>query len=458
MSNTQQLTGVLEEFGLWRTGVINNSAFECVPISFSESNEWRFVDGALRHHSGGFFSIVGLHSTSRHPALDGQQRIIILQPQIAINGYLVRRGDDGSEILCQGRVEPGNVSVMQLAPTVQSTEANIKRLHGGAAPPLVSWFTGDHPVHTIVDGLQSEEGSRYHGKYNRNVVLEIPADDIELPTNFRWFRLSELREFVVSSNIFNTDSRSVLSCMDWDWLVGDDGPFSDAEPGGFAESLRRSYRATRQDADFVDIVTWLTRLRVHAALRSNIVPIDQVKNWQIHDGEIREVQDQLGFCVRQYRIQARGREVSGWDQPLIDSAGVGRVTLACQERNGLLRFLLQADYQVGYLEGVQLSSSLCTAPGESINDNDPVQGQLVERIDTGNDVIVHASCRQSEEGGRFYQDENDYQIVELDPRIELPESDNYRWATLAQIRELLTIPGMAAIELRNALSMLLHFS
>jgi oxidase EvaA len=64
---------------------------------------------------------------------------------------------------------------------------------------------------------------------------------------------------------------------------------------------------------------------------------------------------------------------------------------------------------------------------------------------------------QSEEGGRFYQDENRYEIVMLDAATLVPPSDEHQWMTLSQVMALKSVPGVLAIELRCVLVLLLKF-
>ncbi len=82
---------------------------------------------------------------------------------------------------------------------------------------------------------------------------------------------------------------------------------------------------------------------------------------------------------------------------------------------------------------------------------------LIDLIAEATRAALLHRCRQSEEGGRFYQEENDYEIVWLDPAVELPASDDYRWLTLRQVRDLIRIPGIFTIEFRGALALLLRY-
>ena len=95
---------------------------------------------------------------------------------------------------------------------------------------------------------------------------------------------------------------------------------------------------------------------------------------------IREREREHGFCARQFAIHAAGREVASWDQPLIDSDGVGRLVLALQERGGVLRVLVKASHEIGFLEGVQCAGSVTVPPGASPQADDPVEAALLELL------------------------------------------------------------------------------
>jgi oxidase EvaA len=187
------------------------------------------------------------------------------------------------------------------------------------------------------------------------------------------------------------------------------------------------------------------------------MPIAALSNWVIEKDRIRERVREQGFMARHFRVTALGREVKNWDQPLIDSDGIGRIVLVCQERKGLLHFLVKARCEIGFLEGVQLSASVMIEPGLDTHLCDSVEDELLKRAKDGDGASVIASCRQSEEGGRFFQDENDYSIVMLDPSVSLTESHLHRWATLGELKQMINVPGALSMELRGIMAMLLRW-
>ena len=48
---------------------------------------------------------------------------------------------------------------------------------GGASPNYLEYFTGEREVTILVDQLQSEQGARFLHKRNRNIIVEVDADE-----------------------------------------------------------------------------------------------------------------------------------------------------------------------------------------------------------------------------------------------------------------------------------------
>ena len=64
---------------------------------------------------------------------------------------------------------------------------------------------------------------------------------------------------------------------------------------------------------------------------------------------------------------------------------------------------------------------------------------------------------KSEEGGRFFRDENDYLVVEAPEERDIDTTDRFRWMTLGQIKALLAAPGIFTNEARSIFSLLMRY-
>ena len=73
-------------------------------------------------------------------------------------------------------MEPGNVNIIQLSPTVQATKSNYTRVHKGKLPAYLNYFLDRKKSKFLVDLLQTEQGGRFLRKRNRNMLVEVDED------------------------------------------------------------------------------------------------------------------------------------------------------------------------------------------------------------------------------------------------------------------------------------------
>ncbi|MBO5627804.1 MAG: NDP-hexose 2,3-dehydratase family protein, partial [Aeriscardovia sp.] len=84
-------------------------------IPFSKLQKW-YVDkeGAVRHESGKFFSIEGIHVETDYGILNSWEQPIINQPEVGYLGILTKEFDGVLYFLMQAKIEPGNVNCVQI--------------------------------------------------------------------------------------------------------------------------------------------------------------------------------------------------------------------------------------------------------------------------------------------------------------------------------------------------------
>ena len=424
--------------------------------SMSELDGWSFESdtGNLIHQSGRFFSIEGLRVSTNWGAVPRWDQPIIHQPEVGYLGILCKNIDGVMYFLLRAKAEPGNVNGLQLSPTLQATRSNYTRAHGGSRPEYLEYFNGEKPGRVVLDQLQSEQGSRFLRKRNRNLVIEtdsdIPGDD-----NCRWLTLAQIQVLLESPNIINMDARTVIACLDFGRVpdggadlcndilacVGHSSPYHGELFASAVESCR-ALHTTRE------LISWITEMKSTYDLSVERIGLHDVEGWVNEGTEIRHESGKY-FSVIGVDVSMTGREVQRWTQPLLRSAQKGLIVFLLKSINGVFHFLVQGKLEAGNFDIVEMAPSV-----QCINDD--YRHSVEEQKAPFLDYVLSAKpeqriydALQSEEGGRFYHEQNRYMIIVVDDDFPIEIPDRFVWMTLRQIKEFIQYNNYFNIEARN---------
>jgi oxidase EvaA len=113
----------------------------------------------------------------------------------------------------QAKLESGNFDILELAPTVQCLTGNYRNT-GSENLPFLEYVLSAKDAQIVSDTLQSEEGGRFYREQNRNLIIEANGNFPEqLPPNYMWMTLHQLKTFIRFNNYLNIQSRSLLSAI-----------------------------------------------------------------------------------------------------------------------------------------------------------------------------------------------------------------------------------------------------
>lgn len=405
------------------------------PVPFDRCEGWVLRDGRLVHESGHFFSIVGMRGLDMAGDGTATDAPMIDQPEVGWLGFVVRMTDAGVEWLMQAKTEPGNLNDTHLAPTLQATRSNYERVHGGAPSAFLESFQ-DRPIF-VSDSAQSEQGSRFLWKFNRNSVIALGADTpLTLPQSgqWAWSTSAGLRAALSLDLTVNTDARSVIASAPWALL-------SDGKPLFSAESLARSYARPCPDIEFDRVVSRLAPQLPDRTTRWHTVPLEALTHHRMTPDALLDAQgDEI---VSSRSITVEGREVAAWCQPFM---------LSPQQS---VHDLYARNTRVGAQVFVRLLQEPGFGPRREYG---PSRHSLYA---TPSDMLpwktgaVLAQIDQSDEGGRFMQARARYRIVEITDAPERRRWPFGEWVTLATLERLAVRPGTTTNELRTLVSLIL---
>ncbi|MEU8606957.1 NDP-hexose 2,3-dehydratase family protein [Actinoplanes sp. NPDC048791] len=404
--------------------------------------DWNLAPGTgdIVHRAGRFYAIAGLEAQAGDAPPRSQP--VIVQPEIGILGVLAKEFDGVLHFLLQAKMEPGNVNVLQLSPTVQATRSNYQRAHGGRTPDYLEHFLATSGGIVHHDSLQSEQGSYYLHKRNRNIVVETTRE-VPVRDGFCWLTLGQVTDLSRLDNVLNMDARTVFSAL----AASGGGRL----PTPFRDALARSLHEHRMLLSTPALLSWLTEARTNRTVRQRRVPLRQVAGWRHVDGELRP-DDDTGLSVIGVDVRASTREVSHWNQPMITSAGTGLHAFVVKSFDGVAHVLVRAHTEPGTQDVAEIGPTVQTGPQMFADPR--AEAEIRRYVLASPPARVHADCVLSEEGGRFYHVQNRYMIVEADAGFAPDLPPDYAWATLRQLADLVRFGNQLNIEARSLLCLL----
>jgi dTDP-4-dehydro-6-deoxy-alpha-D-glucopyranose 2,3-dehydratase len=446
------LGGGLQDIHAWFTEFGRRAYTEVRRIPLSALENWHTdpETGDIRHDAGKFFVVQGLEVSLPSGPITRWSQPIINQPEIGILGILAKEFDGVLHLLMQAKVEPGNRNGLQISPTVQATRSNYTRVHKGRAVPYLDYFRDTARHRVIGDVRQSEQGSWFYQKRNRNMVVEV-TEDVEVLDGFRWLTLGQVHALLSAEDMVNMDARTTLSCLPF---TGPDlaAAASGADKGFRAALVRSCDESAAALHSLPDLLSWITEMRCANDLETRRIPLNAVAGWRRTDDRIVHDSGRF-FSVIGVSVTAGGREVSHWTQPMIEPNATGLIALLVREIGGVLHVLMQAKVEPGYVDVVELGPTVqCIPENREMLPPQDRPSFLGDVLSAPADRIRFDTLL-SEEGGRFYHALNRYMIVETDR--DIPEDEQaFRWVAVHQLVSLLRHSHYLSVQARSMVACL----
>tara|TARA_R110002051_G_scaffold223996_1_gene287182 strand:- start:13877 stop:15289 length:1413 start_codon:yes stop_codon:yes gene_type:complete len=423
--------------------------------SFNNLKSWSFNDFSLVHESGKFFSIDGIRVKTNWGNIKSWDQPIINQPEIGYLGFITKKINGVLHFLCQAKIEPGNVNYVQLSPTLQATRSNYSQVHKGKKPLYLEYFQKAKPKQILLDQLQSEQGARFLKKRNRNIIIQV-EEDIEVHENFMWLTLSQLKKMMTFDNLVNMDTRTVISGISYGNYNSETVNFFNLiykeKENIHSKFLKSTLISDKGFLSLENIITRLTHLKSSFDLEINKIPLRNMIDWSVNNYEIHHHENKY-FKIIAVDVKISNREVVNWSQPMVEPVQDGLCAFVCKEIDGLLHFAVQTKLECGNHDIIEFAPTVQTLTDnyKNIKSGNLPFLDYVLNVDT--EKIIYSSI-QSEEGGRFYKEQNRNMIVLAGNEIDVILPENFVWMTLNQMNTFLKFNNFLNIQARNLMSLI----
>ena len=417
-------------------------------VDFSYNGFWHYdeKDGYIRNGNNSFFQLAGYQEIEDDHIIGEQP--IILQDEIGYLGILCKVIGGTLNFLMQAKIEPGNVNVIQISPTIQATKSNFTRKHGGKAPAYLDYFTESKDSEIMVDQIQSEQSSRFYKKRNRNMIIRVEGE-VPVAESHKWMTLGQIKELMKQDNLVNMDTRTVLSCLPIGLEDGAD--FRKLEEAFHDKAL---YASLFKRPDWRQIHRAFHAINEYKMFRrenSRLLPLKSLKGWKLTDREI-VCRTPYDFKVIYCRIEIEGREVKYWEQPLIEALGAAVIGVFTCVEDGVRKYLVRVRQEMGCFDSAELGPVVQLEPTNPRNNLNEIEALFLDKLEKGEGVRTKVVL--SEEGGRFYHEQNQNVIIEVEKEKLGSLPDGFFWLDLATLVEMIQYNNCVNIQLRNLISLI----
>ncbi len=419
-------------------------------IPFSQMNGWYMdADGCIRHETGRFFSIEGIHVRTDVSVTYEWEQPIINQPEIGYLGILTKEFEGVLYFLMQAKIEPGNVNCVQISPTLQATKSNYTQQHKGRKPLYLEFFQNAKPHQVLLDQLQSEQGARFLRKRNRNIIIKVD-EDVPVYEDFAWMTLAQIKELLHHDNMVNMDTRTVLAGLDFSQFEISNDVLEKMSP--FGRDMIASSQTHKAYNTMNEHLSWLTQLKSMAELNVRYVPLKNIGGgWKQDEYEISR-NDKKYFRVIGTRVNISNREVTSWCQPLVQPMQKGLCAFIIKKIDGVYHFLVHAKMECGNLDVYELAPTVQCLTGNVLDVPKDKWPAYVEYVMNAKPEQILYDTFQSEEGGRFYHEQNRNMLIEVGDEFPIDVPADYHWMTLGQIHEFMRFNNYINIQARSLIA------
>jgi len=426
--------------------------------TFKDLTNWSFNSdkGKIQHDSGKFFSIDGTRIKTNYGTKNSWDQPIINQPEIGYLGFIVKYFNGVLHFLLQAKIEPGNMNHVQLSPTLQATKSNYMQVHKGKVPLYLEYFKNAKPNQILTDQLQSEQGARFLKKRNRNIIILV-EEVIETHENFVWLTLGQIKDLMLIDNVVNMDTRTVISGISYGDYSKEVISFfntihfnsDDVESIG-SKFLRSALEAKKSFHSLDNITAFLTKHKSTFDLEVTNISLDKLNDWIFSSSELKHESGKY-FKVIAVDVEIGNREVVKWSQPMVQPMQEGLCAFVCKEIDGIIHFAVQAKLECGNHDIIEFAPTVQCLTGNYRDTKSGTLPFLDYVLNTDKKSIIFDTL-QSEEGGRFYKEQNRNIIILADAEFSEELPDNFIWMTLNQMFIFLKFNNFFNIQARSLIA------
>jgi len=209
------------------------------------------------------------------------------------------------------------------------------------------------------------------------------------------------------------------------------------------------------NSDFKSKLLWYNQIKKNNKAKVKTIHLERMNKW-IYDNKKGVIKHESGefFCIEGKRVVNSGREVKDWDQPFLKQINYkgGIIGLVRSNINGVPHYLIDAKYEPGNYNEIQLSPSLQATYSNLNRIHKGEKNKVVKKYFLKNFYTIRKFW-VTEDGGRLFRKRNLHWIIQYNGKINLP-GKTYKWLTLWDLHRFIKKGSLVGPHLRSILSLI----
>ena len=181
-------------------------------VKLDELKTWKFTSNEISNSNANFKVIFC------DIKIDGREVTHWTQPLfeatgIAIFGLITRIHNSKREYLVHLKKEIGCFDTVEFGPSIQFEANEINKKERDIVEDVFFKYLNEEK-NIVFDTLLSEEGGRFYHEQNRNIIIDIKENDINITDQYIWLDFRTINKMIQFNNVCNIQLRNLMSLLE----------------------------------------------------------------------------------------------------------------------------------------------------------------------------------------------------------------------------------------------------
>ena len=184
-------------------------------INFDQLSEWSTKSAIIEHNEKKYFKVIGTKINLIGREVENWEQPLIRSIKSEHNVLFYYKDDELIQLLVQFKIECGSSQIAEIAPSIQTSNYNLKE---GNEKFFYDLYTSQKCKHKL-SVKQSAEGGRFYKEENLNTLIEVSEKQRNCIKNnvksdrYNWIELCNIIHLIKQGGPVNMQLRGILAMI-----------------------------------------------------------------------------------------------------------------------------------------------------------------------------------------------------------------------------------------------------